>query len=275
MRKFEKKIKQMKKDYNLNKIDREKVIEKYEGWTAYAKNADTYKYRRKMTQKFNIAFSEKEEIKIISVKKHENFNKKVYTSKIEFTQQKTLQLINKGLNIKQIATKRNIKEGTVWNHIANLVHHHQLPLKRVMKTNKVRKILNQINSPNDELKEIKNKLNNETISYNEIQVVLANIKGKHKKKNISYYIEWYQRTNCFRKCYNNKEQRKECRIKFQQLITNCLNLEFTKNEFLEFINNQVNICQLPEKDKKRFMSWKEFKQTTKIKQYYKLTNNRK
>ncbi len=171
--KFENKIKQMKKDYNINKIDREKIIEKYEGWTAYAKNANTYKYRRKMTKKFNIAFPEKEEIKITSVKKHENFNKKVYTSKIEFSQQKTLQLINKGLTIKQITTKRNIKEGTVWNHIANLVHHHQLPLKRVMKTNKVRKILNAITSPENKLKEIKNRINDESISYNEIQVVLT------------------------------------------------------------------------------------------------------
>jgi|GEM_PF-161531 len=275
IKKFERNLKQLQQEYNNEKIDREKIIEKIDGWITYAKNANTHKYCKNLTNKINILFSSKENIKISSVKKHENFNKKVNLSKIEFTQQKTLQLINKGLNIKQIANKRNIKENTIWDHIANLVEHHQLPLKRVMKTNKIRKILNQINSPNDKLKDIKNRINDDSISYNEIQVVLANIKGKLKKKNISHFVEWYQRTNCFRKCYNNKEQRKECRIKFQQLIANGLNLEFTKSEFLEFINNQVNICQLPEKNKKKFILWKEFKQTIKINQYYKLTKHRK
>ena len=140
-----------------------------------------------------------------------------------------------------------------------------------MKTYKVRKILNAITTPENKLKDIKNKINDETISYNEIQVVLANIKGKHKKKNINYFVEWYQKTNCNRKCYHNKNQRKECRAKFQQLIAKCLNLEFNKIEFLEFINNHTNICTLTEKNKKRFMSWKKFKQSIKINKYCGLT----
>ncbi|MCF7798990.1 helix-turn-helix domain-containing protein [Candidatus Woesearchaeota archaeon] len=267
MRKFENKMEQMKKDYRLEKIEREKVIEKYEGWIAYASHANTYKYRKRMTSKLNHAFPAQPEVKVTSVKKHENFHKKVDLSKIEFSQQKTLQLINKGLNVKQIAKERNIKEGTVWNHIANSVQHHQLPLKRVMETYKVRKILNAITSPENKLKEIKNRIKDDSISYNEIQVVLANVKGKHKKKSISYYVEWYQRTNCFRKCYYNKNQRNECRVKFQQLVAKGLNMEFSKHDFLDFFHNHVNICTLPDKDKKKFLSWGEFKQSLKKKKH--------
>ncbi|MBN2421275.1 helix-turn-helix domain-containing protein [Candidatus Woesearchaeota archaeon] len=259
MRKFEKKMQRMKRLYQHDKIDREKVIEKYEGWIAYASNANTYKYRKRMTSKFNMAFPARPEISITSVKKHENFNDKVYASKIEFTQQKTLQLIKKGFNVKKIAETRGIKESTVWDHVANLVQHHQLPLKRVMKPDKIRKILNSIKSPEDKLRDIKTRLGDESISYNEIQVVLANVKGKHAKKSISYYADWYQRTNCFRKCYFNKNQRQECRFKFQQLIAKGLDMEFSKHDFLDFFHNHVNICKLPDKDKKKFVPWKEFK----------------
>jgi RNA-directed DNA polymerase len=265
IRKFEKKVKQMKKDYSMEKIEREKVIEKYEGWIAYVSHANTYKYRKRITSKLNHTFPAQPEVKVTSVKKHENFHKKVDFSKIEFSQQKTLQLINKGHNIRQIAKCRCIKEGTVWDHIANLVHHHQLPLKRVMETRKVRMILNAITSPENKLKEIKNKIKDDSISYNEIQVVLANVKAKHKKKSISYYAEWYQRTNCFRKCHYNKDQRKECRVKFQQLVAKGLNMEFSKHDFLDFFHNHVNICILTEKDKKGFMSWNEFKKSIKKK----------
>lgn len=263
MRKFEKKIELMKKEYKLKKIEREKVIEKYEGWIAYASHANTHKYRKQITSKLNHSFPAQPEIKITAVKKHENFHKKVNLSKIGFTQQKTLQLINRGASIEKIAKQRNLKIGTIWDHIANLVEHHQLPLKKVIIPKKIHKILHAIKTPEDKLKDIKQRINDETINYNEIQVVLANVRAKHKKKSISYYSEWYQRTNCFRKCYRNKDQRKECRIKFQQLVAKKLNMEFSKHDFLNFFHNHVNICVLPEKDKKRFMSWEEFKKTKK------------
>jgi retron-type reverse transcriptase len=265
MRKFEKKMEVMKKDYQLEKIEREKVMEKYEGWIAYASHANTYKYRKRMTSKLNHSFPAQPEVKITAVKKHENFHKKVDLSKIDFTQQKTLQLINRGVSIENIAKQRNLKIGTVWDHIANLVEQHQVPLKKILSPKKVHKILYAIESPEDKLKDIKQRINDESISYNEIQVVLANVKAKHKKKSISYYAEWYQRTNCFRKCYYNKDQRKECRVKFQQLVAKGLNMDFSKHDFLDFFHNHVNICVLPEKDKKRFMSWEEFKKSIKRK----------
>ncbi|MFQ5474329.1 MAG: hypothetical protein ACE5DM_00695 [Candidatus Nanoarchaeia archaeon] len=43
-------------------------------------------------------------------------------------------------------------------------------------------------------------------------------------------------------------------------------MKFTKNEFLNFFHDHVNICVLPDKEKKQFMSWKEFKR-------YKVTGN--
>lgn len=259
MRKFEKKMEVMKKDYFAEMIAREKVLEKYEGWIAYASHANTYKYRKRMTSKLNLSFPAQTEVKITAVKKHENFHRKVDLSKIEFTQQKTLQLINQGFSIEDIAQKRNLKLGTIWDHIANLVEHHQILLKRIISPKKVHKILFAIKSPEDKLKYIKQRVNYESISFNEIQVVFANVKSKYKQKSISHYVDWYQRTNCFRKCYFNKNQRKECRIKFQQLVAKELTMEFSKNDFLDFFHNHIKICILSENEKRRFMSWEDFK----------------
>ena len=266
MRKFEKRMEQMKYEYKDEKLDREKVIEKFEGWLAYATHANTYKYRKRMTSKFNSSFPTQQDIKITSVKKHENFNKKVDVSTIEFSQVKTLQLIKKGMSAKQIAEARGIKEGTVWDHAANLIEHHQLQLKAVISNDKIKKILAKIKSPDDKLKEIGDRIKDDSITYNEIKCVFANMKGKHKKKSTNYLIQWYQRTNCFRKCYFNKNQRQECRIKFQQLAAKNTEASLTKDEFLNLFNNHINICVLPDKEKRKFVSWKDFKQKRQINQ---------
>lgn len=261
MRKFEKKMEQMKHEYGNEKLEREKVIEKFEGWLAYASHANTYKYRKRMTSKFNHSFPTQTDTTITSVKKHENFNHKVDESKTAFSQQKTLQFVKRGMSVKQIAEARGIKEGTVWDHVASSIEHHQLQLKSILPNYKIRKILSNIKSPDDKLKDIKERINDISISYNEINCVLANVKGKHKKKSMMYFIDWYKRTNCFRKCYFNKNQRQECRVKFQQLATKGAEMTFTKNEFLDFFNNHISICVLPDKDKRKFVSWKEFKQS--------------
>ncbi|MCF7872386.1 helix-turn-helix domain-containing protein [Candidatus Woesearchaeota archaeon] len=257
--KFKTKLRKTKKEYNSEKIEREKAIEIFEGHLAYASNANTYKYRKNLTKKFNKEFPINKEPKIQSVKKHENFNAKVEKSKFEFSTQKTLQLFKKGLTINQITTQRGVKEGTIWQHLATLVEHHQIKLKEILPNNKIKIILKNIKSSNDTLKEIKTRINNNSVSYNEINLVLANIKGKQKKKNIIYYIQWHQKTNCYRKCYYNKPQRETCRIKLQQLATKLNELEFNKEEFLEFINNHTKICELKEEDKKKFVSYQEFK----------------
>ncbi len=259
IRKFEKKMEQMKHAYGEEKIEREKVIEKFEGWLAYASHANTYKYRKRMTSKFNYSFPTQQNIKVTSVKKHENFNQKIDASNIEFSPSKTLQLIKKGMNVKHIAEARGIKEGTVWDHVANLIGHYQLQLKTVLPNSKIKKILKSIKSPNDKLKEIKERIKDDSISYNEINCVLANAKGKHQKKSINYFIQWYQKTNCFRKCYFSKNQRQECRVKFQELAAKSTETCFTKKEFLDFFNTHVNICILPEEEKRRYITWEEFR----------------
>ena len=259
-RKFEKKFGIMKELYEKGKIDREKVIEKFEGWLAYNSNGNTFKYRKRITSIFNQSFPVKKEMEINSVKKHENFNNKVEICKTPFTQQRTLLLFKKGLNIKEIAEHRNLENGTIWEHIANLIENHQILLKEIIPKNKINKILLNIHSHDDRLKEIKARVNDDNISFNEINCVLSNLKGKHKNKGIYYFVEWYQKTNCYRKCYFNKNQIQECKVKLQHLAAKNPNMQYTKNDFLEFFNNYVNICVLSDKEKRRFMSWREFKQ---------------
>jgi len=135
-----------------------------------------------------------------------------------------------------------------------------ITLKSIIPENKTKIILANIKSLDDKLKDIKERIKDDTVTYNEINCVLANLRGKHQKKSIMYFIDWYKRTNCFRKCYYNKSQRQECRVKFQQLVAKGAELRFTKNEFLDFFNTHVKICVLPEQDKKRFVSWREFRQ---------------
>ncbi len=257
--KFTRKIKDMRELYERGKIDREKLIEKFEGWLAYISNGDAYKYKKRLTSSFNKLFPINNEIEINSVKKHENFNYEIELSKFPFTRQKTLFLFKKGLTIKQIAERRKLKINTIYDHVSNLVEHHQILLKDIISKNKIKKIITCIYSPNDKLKEIKERVNDDNIAFNEINCVLSNLKGKHKKKSINYFIQWYKRTNCYRKCYFNKFQRNECRIKFQQLETKFPYAQFSKKGFLRFFNNKESICVLPEREKRKFISWREFK----------------
>jgi len=264
IKKFKHKLQRLKKEDEKGTIDREKIIESFEGHLAYSNHANTYKYRKKITKEFNKEFPVKKEPTITSVKKHENLNQKIENSKFEFSTQKTKQLLKKGLTIEQVVTQRNLKLGTVWQHICTLVEHHQIKLKEILPNNKIKIILRNIKSPNDKLKDIKERIKNENISYDEMACVLANQKGKQKKKSITYYSQWYQKTNCHRKCYHNKEQRAKCRNKLQIQTTLNPYLEFTKKEFLTFICEYKNICKLSKQEKNRFVTWYEFNQKKKI-----------
>lgn len=259
IRKFKNKLRKTKEDYEKGIIDREKAIEVFEGHLAYASNANTYKYRKKITKDFNKYFPANKEPTIQSVKKHENLNQKIENATFEFSTQKTLQLFKKGLSITQIAQQRNLKEGTIWQHITTLIEHHQIKLKEILPIWKIKTISKAVKTPEDKLKDIKERIKDENISYDEINCVLANIKGKQQKKSSTYFIQWYTKTNCYRKCHYNKQQRKTCRIKFQKLQAQINNMKFTKKEFLDFTNNQTSICELPSKEKNKFLSWQEFK----------------
>ncbi|MEK6955219.1 MAG: hypothetical protein AABW52_01020 [Nanoarchaeota archaeon] len=68
-----------------------------------------------------------------------------------------------------------------------------------MPKDKILKILPYIHEINDKLKIIKEIISDDSISYEEINCVLAYFKYKNKKRNISSNINWYKKAYCFRK----------------------------------------------------------------------------
>ncbi|MBU0466935.1 MAG: helix-turn-helix domain-containing protein [Nanoarchaeota archaeon] len=102
--------------------------------------------------------------------------RKLNQSELKFSVQKTLFLFNKNLSIQGIAKERQIKESTVWQHLAELIKFKQIPLRSVVSDKKIRRILSKVYSKKDKLKEIKRRLKDDSISYDEIYCVLASIK---------------------------------------------------------------------------------------------------
>src|SRR3989344_4970974 len=179
---FERKFNKLRKLYEDGIVDREKVIEKLEGWLAYVSKGDTFKYRKNIIKIFNTCFPPPPP-HLEKSTKETNYNKKVKSSNIQFSIHKTLYLFKKGLSIKEIAEKREIKEGTVWEHFAKLIEYNQLNVFQTLPKNKVFKIIHNIKNKDDKLKEIKERLNDDKISYDEINCVLAMVKLKSKRKN--------------------------------------------------------------------------------------------
>ena len=258
MRKFEKRFEEWKRLYKQELIDREKIIESFEGWLAYISHANTYKYSKHITRLLNQCFPVQPVIKFNAVRKHESFIKKVDKSNVQFSAQKTLYLFRKNRNIKQIAEQRNIKESTVWEHLANLIEFNQISVWKVLPKQKIYLIKPKIYSEHDKLKDIKNRIKDNSVTYDEINSVLASIKARNRTKNICYLINWYKRICCYRKCYLNLTQRKECKIKFNFFISKNPKLEMKKKDFVDLFNNHLKICVLPEQDKRKYLSWKEF-----------------
>ncbi|MDD3175264.1 MAG: reverse transcriptase domain-containing protein [Candidatus Nanoarchaeia archaeon] len=265
LRKFQKSLLKLQYRYLYENLSREKVVEKLEGWIAYSSNANTFKLRKKIISRFNLMFPIEQDEKINVLKKHQNFSQKIENNKFHFTEQKTLHLFRKGLNVKQIAKKRDLQEGTIYKHLCVLVSNHQIKLKEVLQTWKVKLILENVGFEKS-VKKIFEKINNCEVSLDDVALVLANIESKKKKKSIFYYVNWYKKVNCYRKCYYNKTQREICNLKFQKLINFASYMEFTKKEFLDFINNKTNICELDVNLKNKFISWEEFKLTKKLSQ---------
>lgn len=183
--KFERKFNKLKNLYKGETISREKVVDSLEGWLAYAEHANTYKYRKYLIGVFNQCFPPNTKVQVINNKKHENFVKKVKESYFTFSSQKTLHLFKRGLNIKEIAEQRGIKESTVWEHLAKLIEYNQLSVWEVLPKEKIHTILANINSHNDKLKEIKERLDGLNATFDEINCVLAHFKNKNRKSNQS------------------------------------------------------------------------------------------
>lgn len=180
LRKFGRRFEKLKVLFGGGRISREEALESIEGWLAYIKHADTYKYQKNLVTLSNECFPY-ESTKTPNMKKHENFMEKVNSSKFPFSSQKTLYLLKKGFSAKQIAEKRGITKGTVWEHLAQLIEHNQLPVWAIVPKDKSKKILPNIRSSTDKLKDIKAKLNDNSITFAEINCVLASVKCRSKK----------------------------------------------------------------------------------------------
>ncbi len=186
IKKFERKFWDMKNLHKSGMISRENAVEKFEGWLAYASHANTYKYRRNLVRMFNHAFPADSGNNAGSVKKCRNFYRKIDETNFPFSSQKTLHLYKEGMSVREIAHQRAIRESTVWEHFAKLVEYNQLSLWKLLPREKISRILARINSPNDRLKEIKERINDVAITFDEINCVLAFVKKKGKKNNLRF-----------------------------------------------------------------------------------------
>ena len=180
LRKFQGKLKELKILYKESQVNREQVVEQLEGWMAYAKHGNTYKYRRNLLKNFNKHFPIRNKNQIMRSKKIRNFFRKYYTSKIEFSVQKTLLFLRKGHSIKEIAQERGVKESTIWAHCANLIEYGQLKIWSIISAGKVTQIIKRIKNPDEPLKIIKCRIVDRKITYDEISCVRAHLLLKRK-----------------------------------------------------------------------------------------------
>lgn len=180
IRKFQSKLRELKVLYREKQLNREQVVECLEGWMAYAKQGNTYKYRRNLLRTFNKYFPIRNKNEIIISKKIKNFFRKYYSSKVEFSSQKTLLLLRKGLSIQEIYCERGIKEATIWRHIINLVEHGQLPIWNVLPKKKIVYLLQRIKSSSEPLKQIKEQIYDKNVTYDDIACIRAHVKMKEK-----------------------------------------------------------------------------------------------
>lgn len=182
LRKFQNKLEELRVLYKERQLSREKVVEHLEGWMAYAKQGNTYKYRRNLLKGFNKNFPIRGKGEIIISKKITNFFRKYYSSKVEFSVQKTLFLLRKGKSVQEISKERMIKEATVWEHIINLIEHGQLAVWTILPKKKIVYLLQKIKSSDEPLKQIKERIYDKRITYDEIACARAHVKMKDKIK---------------------------------------------------------------------------------------------
>jgi retron-type reverse transcriptase len=243
MIKFKKRFEELKDTYESGLIKREIVIEKFQGFLAYISTADTYKYRRLLASKFNDYFSDNNnQNNNDNITKYKSFHKIIVNSTSEYTAQKTLFFLRKGPSVQEIAKHRNLKESTVWSHTIKLIEHSQYSVFDLLLKQKIFKILSKIISETDTLNIIKDRLNDKTISFNEIACVLAYYKLMNTPKTIIILSNWYMNKYCRRNC--TIQQRLDCKHKLDDFISKNKNLMMKRNEFVEFLRNQTNICNL-------------------------------
>jgi len=182
LKNFERKFNNLRILFDEEIIGREKALESLEGWLAYCSHANTYKYRKHLIRDFNRYFSRGKKKFIYNKSKYVNYIRKVNESELEFSVQRTLFCFKKGLSIKEIALKYEIREATVWEHLANLIEHRQLLVWQVLPREKIEEILKNIYSHKEWLRKIKKRIHDDAITYDEIACVMASVKSKRKFK---------------------------------------------------------------------------------------------
>jgi len=183
LKNFQRKFNNLRILFDEEIIGREKSLEALEGWLAYCSHANTHKYRRHLMRDFNKHFSHGSKLLVHNKKNYINYIRRVKESELLFSVQKTLLHYKNGLNIKEIAVKEGIKESTVWGHLINLIEHRQLSVWQVVSNDKANKIFKKIYSCKERLRDIKKRLKDNSITYDEIACVMASIKSKRWKKN--------------------------------------------------------------------------------------------
>ncbi len=183
---FDRKFRKLRKLYKEGLIDREKIIEKLEGWLSYVSHANTFKYRMYLTKLFDYHFNSLSQNLVSNPEKYKNYIKKVKSSNIQFSVHKTLYLFKKGLNAREISEVRKIKESTVLEHFSKLIEYNQMSVFDILSKDKISKISQKIKGKNDRLKEIKQRLNDDNITYDEINCVLAMIKLRNKMQKYKF-----------------------------------------------------------------------------------------
>lgn len=177
---FERKFNNLKIQFDEEIIGREKALESLEGWLAYCSHANTFKYRKHLVREFNKSFSKGNKLLVHNKRNYVNYIKRLRESELQFSVQKTLLNYKNGLKINEIAIKEGIKEATVWAHLANLIEHKQLSVWNVLSHDKIHKIIRKIYSRKERLRDIKKRINDSSITYDEIACVMASIKSKNK-----------------------------------------------------------------------------------------------
>ena len=69
----------------------------------------------------------------------------------------------------------------MWEHLAKLIEYNQLSVWKILPKEKVDKILSQINTSYAKLKDVKERQNEFTTTFDEIDCVLAHFKNKSRK----------------------------------------------------------------------------------------------
>lgn len=181
IRKFEKRFKELLEQHKNCLLQSEKLIERFEGWLAYVNHANTYRYRTRLTQLLAKTLAAEPYAQSTPSKKQKKFNRNAELGRFPFSSQKTLYLFKKGLCVKEIAAERCIKESTVWEHLAKLIEYNQLNVYKVLPRGKISRILPKITSENDRLVDIKNRINDTSMTFDEVNCVLASVKCKNKQ----------------------------------------------------------------------------------------------